>query len=461
MKYIDLIRSAVKKSGLTQNELSDKTGIDRSHLSKIFSGSRTLNLDKMILILNALNPGTDIKKQIIDLYISESFGTKKYEKYIYGLSNINSYRSSESFYNKSILDEAQALITSRDAFGAYIHLLFDSDDIIRTNLPLDIINRMFQTPRKSPCYILYNENDLPDNFNVIDKYKLHKIGCEFFSSKRIAKDIQFPYQYFLVTADSVLFYNSDTNTGLYLKNQSIANNISHYFTIVSGVAEKNTIKMSSALDYKNNTRGDLKNKNIDANLLWAFPVESWMDEEHFFELANDAIPNKEFLAKVAYEHYSGIRKAVPEYDVITTIRGLEYFVKTGTTPLLPLNIQKSLSIQSRIKILQNILEYIESGEGSIVFLRPDSDIIGNTGYEMFVDKNDPKSASLRILEFSGEKDTDSYSDAKLFISNEPGLCSEFYEFFRLFAISDKVCTKDESINIIKDAILNLQYMQTK
>lgn len=462
-KVQNKIKEIIKEQGQTIYSLSNETGIERTYLTKILSGKRNFSLDKFLLILDTLNVAGEEKKQLIEDYINENFSKSKFETYGEYLSTSFLKENEKSTSITEIKADFMVFHNRRKLmdFVEYFLSTKNRSDRLYTNFPTSTILSLGE--RRTDCdfrCIVANTETKEVNISVFDLIKLSLYCCVTYVEKNATEKPKNEfYPYAMIADDSILLANKGLDKGYYLKNKDIADMYANDFChIIKGVNANSQI-YDDILNVKEIIQKNIFFKKVHRVITSNFFAIAFMNYDEFEELAREDLPERQYLIDITHAYYREFFNSTDLHKFIISHDSITDFCETGIIHEMPISYSRPLSLETRLNILKRIIQALEEtpSKVSLNFLKNSkpTDFEINLDIETGVSKD---SDNITSIVMSGDESKTNYFPGNyFFLSTDKNANSDFNDYFDLLSVSSYVMTKDESLEVLKDRALRLEY----
>lgn len=464
-KFQNMLKDLIKESENSISALSATTGIERSYLSKIISGKRKMSFENFIAIADAVSNNAEKRTELVEAYISDVFGRDKFETYF---NNVTGDVINETFDKRSVVMEITEDFATFDhkleLFNFAKFLLSDENSVKRiyTNVPVGVLLDL--TRKKEACDFrcIVNTGTKGATVSIFDLIKLNLICCTSYidEGNTLSKIKQEFYPYVIITDDTVLFAKKDLNSGYYIRNSALADMYAKDFLHMCKYMKINSQIHDDILDVKEPISKYLFNRQVHRILNNNLSVVPFMTQSDWEELARPELSDRGYLINTTYEYYQEFFSSIDTHIFIAPITGLTDFCENGTVREMPVEYSKPLSIETRIALLERIVDYIKnhSDKYKINFLK--SNNLEKAEIALSVESSFDPSADCKttLITMTNAKDQKTYFIGNyLFLSTDKDAVTEYNMFFDLLRLSNKVMTTEESLAALEDRILRLKY----
>lgn len=463
-KVQNKIKKIIKEQGQTIYSISNETGIERTYLTKILSGKRSFSLDKFLLILDTLNVTVEEKNQLIEDYINENFSKSKFETYGEYLSTSFLKENEKNISITEINDDFMVFNNSRKLieFVEYFLSSQNCSNRLYTNFPTSIILSLGE--RRTNCdfrCIVTNTETKDVGISVFDLIKLSFYCCVTYVEKNATEKPKNEfYPYAIIADDGILLANKSLDKGYYLKNKDIADLYANDFChIIKGVNVNSQI-YDDILNVKELIQKNMFHKKVHRVITSNFFAIAFMNYDEFEELACEDLPERQYLIDITHAYYKEFFNSIDLHKFIISYDSITDFCETGIIHEMPISYSRPLSLQTRLNILKRIIQAFEEtpSKVSLNFLKSSnpSDFKINLDIETGVSKDDDNNITSIVM--SGDESKTNYFPGNyLFLSTDKNTNADFNDYFDLLSVSSYVMSKEESLEVLKDRALRLEY----
>lgn len=467
--YLKQLTCIIKNSDSSIYAIATEIGIDRSYLSKMLSGKRTMSIDVLCTLLKTVCKDSAKREEIVNLYIHDVFGAAKFEKYCSYLSN--------SFLEKASFEETILGFKIPDyvEFDSRIKLLICAANMmshekapsrIFTNFPITDFLEIAKRQQNCDYRCIISSNSKDKNTSVFDQMKLVFLNCVCYANENDEESIDSNdfCPYIIIANDGVLFASDDLESGYYLRNSQLADFYAAKFESKCNQLKSCALVHNDVLEIRD-TVGQLIDENIatDRVIETHFSAVSFMDLDDWDELARDDLPEREYLKAATYSHYKKIFDCIDFHDVLTTRNGLIDFCENGTVYEVPANYCKPLSIKTKIVILERMRDCIINNPNKFSMRLIKNNSLDKANDSIYIQTFTPYDENHRIALQASKKDKREEDDLigkYYFSSTDRNTVENYNEFFDLFKMSDRVMSAEESLTILEDAIVRLKLKES-
>lgn len=381
MTFGDYLKECIEKKEVQVATLARSVGLNRGKLYNVFYGERSLTETELFSLIETAGFTPNEAQKLVDLYFTEIFGKTEFAK-IKVLEKIiqTDVHACSGFNRKTFSDDVEGSIECKSQLLNAVSYIFGHEKTVISNFSFDnkeldalvfdcVINsdvgfthitELSETPSAAEniasvaCALKYMYNNSFPVYRYTDTEHATKSGL-------------FPY-YFVGETHAILF---NSVNGIFIRDKASVAKIRENAVADAADCAPLGIKTDDVVYHSSLYDTALKNENISLYVISFYPcVATCSDYDIIYSLARDDLPEKEGLVNIAYEHYSRFY-TMPEHCSIVSKAGIESFAETGNIQEIPNKFVKSANKETRIKILQKMLEKIESGE---IYIADDSKI---------------------------------------------------------------------------------------
>lgn len=172
------------------------------------------------------------------------------------------------------------------------------------------------------------------------------------------------------------------------------------------------------------------------------------------------MPERQYLIDITHAYYKEFFNSIDLHKFIISYDSITDFCETGIIHEMPISYSKTLSLQTRLTILNRIIQALEEtpSKVSLNFLKSSnpSDFKINLDIETGVSKDDDNNITSIVM--SGDESKTNYFPGNyLFLSTDKNTNADFNDYFDLLSVSSYVMSKEESLEVLKDRALRLEY----
>lgn len=464
LKFQEMLRDLIAESEFTIYSLSHTLGIERSYLSKMLSGARNMSIENFHAILGAVCKSDVKRTQMVNAYISDVFGSDKFEKYFSHMAYNSGIQPKTQTSVTEIKDDFMILNSQLDLFNFAAYLVSDKNKTgrIYTNFPVGILLDVASKKENCDFRCIVNSTSKGKAVSIFDLIKLNLLCCTSYidDSRNYGRNRQQLYSFVIITDDVVLLAKKDFEKGYYIRNSQLADLYAEDFSLLCKSMKINSQVHDDILDVKIPISKHMFSRKLHRVIDTGICVAPFMTADEWDELARDDLPGREYLINTTKEYYREYFDSIETHIFITPINGLTDFCRTGIVRGIPVEYSKPLKVETRIAILKRIAEFAKSNPDKykISFLK--STNFENTDFTMSIESAyDPESdlKSTLIAMASDESKKTYFPGNYLFISSDEDSIGEYNDFFDLLRVSEKAMTSDESLAALEDRILRLEY----
>lgn len=464
-QFTDTLSNLLKNNNITLYALARDTGIERTLLTKIINGKRSLTIENFRRILESLQILESDSRMLKELYIDEYYRAEKFKKNLDRLSLFSNAPASSDDYapvkvslnsdidtvrfhsRRELINLIEAIC---DGKSERIYLNFDFDDLF------DIISKYvsYFTDIDFKMIIPFSEYDAEDFLEKTLKYSDTFLPIRYQTGNAELD----PFPCFMVTDEYVLLTDLNFKKGVLVKNRLAADTYAEKFL---EAFEKATPFISHFTDIL-----DLRRRSVQDSYLVKFEKDCFsfsnslsaplfMTPEMWEQVAKENIPNREFLKSIVYEHYKSINESIHRYTSILYRSTLTQFARGGEIPQLPKNLISPLNLENRIEVLKAMREYFKKEERRFYIF---SDIPDFTSSETFcfdVSITSNGTANVDIVKTDSASPDKFVGNTSLFLYGK-SICNAAKEFIDIITVSPYCYTQKESFNILDEEIKRLE-----
>lgn len=460
MTFGEYLNECVDKREIPIAKITRISGINRGKLYNVFYNKRRLSEEELFALIEKAGFSPMESEKLIDLYYAELFGETEFSRIKFLEEALQKdwhrheaceCRSYESCFKNPIESENQLL-------GAIAYILTVETDVI-TNFPLndkrldDIVFSCLKSTKLKLTHILEFTEDQVGTENLKTLFAALKYmyngSFPLYRYKHSSKDGQSLFPYFFVGKNHAVHFNG--KTGIVLSDDAAIQTVR---TSAAEIMEK-CIPLGTSPDDNISQVMELYGAGFnEKKLFYTFSyypcIAKYTDYDVMYNVANGELPEKEALAKMAYNHYSGVYGNLNTRCFVTT-KGLNSFVQTGNIQEVPSFYVKNLSKDDRIKILKNMLNGIASGE---IYILDDTKISLNPGIHIDATQN-----KLYFNGYSAQNSDFCIFDNYISTLTDSVFINTIENFASFLIRSKKVFTNEYSATYINNLIAKIRLLK--
>lgn len=465
MSVNDKLRDLISASGKSIYSFANVIKMDRTYLSKILTGKRNLTVDKLALIVNALELDSRQRDEVIDDYIAENFSRSKFEMYTEGLLNNFSEKSAKNTLITKI-DNDITVFENYRRLADFVQFYLSNDNgsaRLYTNFPTSEL--LLHAEKRENCDFrcVINPGEKKEPISVLELMKLCLFCCVCYDSKDVLDKSYFS-PYVIIGDDCVIFANKKLDKGYCVRNRDVADMYAADFVRSLNRVRAGTQTSDNILDLKALHLQHEFYAKTDRTVISRLCTVLFMSHEDFDEVAREDLPDREYLIDSTYEHYKESFKNTESFMLIHTINGLDAFCENGIISEFPLSYCRPLSVQTRVNILKRIVRCVKENPSKYTL-----NFLKNTGIKCLDNRYDIESRvskendeeTVVFIATSDNTQENVFSGNYTFCSTNTSTNKEFNDFFDLLSLSSYVMTREESIAVLEDRIVRLEYSLNK
>lgn len=478
------ISEIIKNKKIAVYSVSKNCHIERTYLSRVLSGERILQYDKLDVLLKFLNLSPSEEASLRRIYIADVFGHERYEKYLDFINKLSNFDSADDALtlNPSIrinLDLGNDFLSfngrldTANVIDFAVGNEFTKEGIktrLYTNLPSDTIFPMIQKyvdtiPETMDFRHMISvcKNDtytLDTIFDVVRflRYSRYTMYYNSDSSCFCSPDTLFPY--YVITDEVCIFINGNCDSCHTVKNKSLADiqaqeflkkikNARNYITVFDDIlACKESCMQIHAMGY---------------NKMYSFGTfcpTLYMTADMWEQIAREEIPSRDYLVKSTYEYYHNFLNIYKYKSHVFFKHSIDNFIDNGIVLNIPQEYTIPLTPKNRLKVLENFRKEIVSSNQKFIIIKDIfAESLKNISVDVFA-KTDDENAKF----FSFYSITDNAPMRYLGNINcnidEPKTIEQFLQFTKYFTVSGACYTQEESMAILDDLIERCKAMKS-
>lgn len=475
-QFLETLSSAIKSHGITIYSLAAASGIERSYLSKILSGKRSISTENFSSIMKSVPFSIEEDKALREQFIAETYGKDRFENYINIIKNISELtnikqRSSNVIKISLDMNEDTVRFGSSKDFANIVEAVIDGEMVseadtrrIYTNIDseilFDIIKKYPQNPQMDFRQIIAIGNDSRSYSQIISqtlKFGILRYPTNYYNTDS-AERINSLFPYYLISSDVCVFADSEFREGYLIKNKVVAD--AH--------AERFLASLKNTDSYIDQIGDIMASKELHANLLkdgceHAYAIETcfcspfFLTRDMWEQIAKPDVPNREFLIDSTYEYYCHFRDCINEFTTIISKTGLMSFVKNGIVSQMPREYALPLTSENRLKVLEKFREHYQKKNNRFFLVKENIfHIKDNIDVEIFDNRNTQNVINM-LLAIDSESQPMKFVGNFCFNFSDKNTIIDFLEFINCFTVSGICYTEEESLAILDEEIRKLKY----
>lgn len=373
-KYLEL---CLKKRDISLNSVANLLGLNRGDLYHVIDSKRKLKPEIFIRLINEIGFSEDEEEKLADFYFSDFYGSKEFEKIKYICKRLNGFDAELKVREDHIADFEKkfSLESEDDIFSAVLYLCENSKG------QSVITNYSYESKRLDNLfYSLCRKKELKDFKHIIpfgtggnDVYNLNLLfsSIKFLYYKQFPiyyysdnnKEAYEPYPFYCLSDDYAVLFSE--NSGIFIEDKkavaalvkrakSFADKCHQLGEEMPNIFEVKDIYVASVLD--------------GTEIYEICPIPCMMcytDLDFFYSISKPEIPNRDFLAHMAYEHYSNINKTVT-YNQYITVEGLDELFKNRECLEMPSEYANLIPKETLKKIFEKMYDAVKEGKMHIL-----------------------------------------------------------------------------------------------
>ena len=453
-KYLEEI---IRKREISINNLTKLSGVNRGKLYSVFESKRTLNLEELFALINNLGFLEIEVRNLLNLYFEEMYGKTEF-------SNIKFLEEVLQKENLKIAPDAEdentafvnASVVSGKEIDAAVKYIIQNDNGLITNFPVTdkemdraVFSSILKTEQKSFVHMIEfscdaNAMEIFDGIFISLKYCWHNyfpLYC--YSGYRKAANVIFPY-YFAGERYALLF---NEENGIWIDNADTAGMIRTNAEKAASECKSFGVKPDDIMFVKDLYEKSSKSMGNAFSITYYPCLAQYVDFDFMHSITRDELPDKEMLARVAYEYYAKLFQFT-EFRQITSIKGIEWFAETGCVQEVPAAYVHNADKHQRVKVLKNLVNGIEKDELYILDEEKIS-ILPGMEIENYHDK-------FVISGYDICKENFSSTDRFIISFEDRSVINVFNNFMDYIIKSQKVYSKEFSVRLVESLIVKLQ-----
>ncbi len=471
-----VMKKALDKRNITMYKFADITKTDRSFLTKMLKGQRSMTVERLNELIQSIEPAVtaDESDEIRFAYIDMNFGIDKFNDYMNLLVlNENNCEPAKSDFKNSI-DMIADFRENTTGFGSHTELIkilyaaaykicSAENKRIYTNIDASLSADIFDYIKEKNGIgdvdikqIINSDSDLNYSRIIDFAFKFMTKGYNIYYSGSVQQnsdEINVIFPYYFITDEICIFADANLACGYVEKNKKVADIYAKRIADQTRKMTKIVTITQDIMETKKWVSGRFKYKDRAETILeFFFCAPLFMTLDMGYQITKNELPNREYLINVAYEHYQMMKESLKYAYNIVSYEGVRNFTDLGMVSYLPEECIVPLKPESRIEVYKKAIEYYRCDNKHLFIARPN----------IFKNK-----VQLEI--------TDKYSDRKHIISNMYGYVTNFVgnsmisindtdinnellDFLCYLTVSPYFYSKEESLDILRGEIKRLEYM---
>lgn len=380
--FHELFSEALEKLDWSTNFVSKEFGLNRGTLYKYCKGQLLpipSVFEKMLSVMNLLASEAEI---LSDQYFKEYFGEDKFERIKFIDKTLCEYDLSLNNTSNSIIvnsfdcipDEKPIYLSSvTDIIKALSSIFeFSSPGRIITNYPYscrEIDDAFFELFRVHNDFEVIHTLDFDNNMHNMQNilfsmrwlaYMVNPLCC----NKATATGTS-PYPCFFTVDAYCLLFNPGLYAGFLIKSIEMSKQIKNVFAVLIESSSPLALFPSDMLEYKNEVSGAITESSHKT--LAGMPCFSALaDEELVLSVIKREVPNIEFLAGMAVEHYKEVFPISSVSHMISDV-GLIKAANEGKIAQIPSFFVNCVPIEQRVRYFNRLISLVHNGQIKIYY----------------------------------------------------------------------------------------------
>ena len=477
------ISEIIKSKKLAVYSIAKNCNIERTYLSRVLSGERTLQYDKLDALLRFLDLSPSEEDTLRKIYVADFFGNERYEKYIDFINKISQLDSPDEVpsLNPSIkisLDlgsdflSFNGLLDTANVVDFAVGNEFSKTGIntrLYTNLPskhiFPVIRKYIDTIPDTMDFkhmISINQNDEFALDAIFDIVRFLKYGCFTMyhnsgSSNLCTPDTLFPY--YVITNELCIFINGNFDSCHIVNNKALADIQAHEFLRKSKNAKKYITIYDDILSCKESCQ-QIHSVGYDRMYSFGtFCATLYMTADMWEQIARDEIPSRDYLVKSTYEYYSNFAEIYKDKYHIYLKDSIDDFINYGIVKNIPLEYTHPLTPENRLRVLENFKKRLLKTKQRFLLVKdPRIENLKDVSIEVFEKSDNEKIKFLSFYSMTEAAPMRYLGNINCNI-DEPKTIEEFLQFTKYFSVSGACYTYEESMAILDDAIERCRAMK--
>lgn len=476
-QFLEMLSSAIKSHGLTIYSLAAESGIERSYLSKILSGKRSMSTENFSNIMKSVPFSLEENKALREGFIAETYGKDRFENYINIIKNISELTSIRQYNSGAIrvsLDfngETIRFGSSKD-FANIIEAVIDGEMVsdaekcrIYTNIDseilFEIIKKYPQNPKLDFRQIVAIGNDSSSYSQIISrtlKFGVLRCPTNYYNISDAAERTNSLFPYYLISSDICVFADSELKEGYVIKDADVADIHAERFLSVLKNTDSYIDRINDIMESKEHHANILKNGCENAYAIeTCFCPPFFMTRDMWEQIAKPDVPNREFLIDSTYEYYCHFRDCINKFTTVISKNGLMSFVKNGVVSQMPREYALPLTPENILKVLEGFREYYLRESNRLFFVKENIfHIADSIDVEIFDNRNTQNEINM-LLAIDSEGQPMKFVGNFCFKISDKNTIIDFLEFINSFTVSGFCYTEEESVAILDEEIRKLRY----
>lgn len=469
-QFTEALSNLLKANGITLYALARETGIERTLLTKVTNGKRSLTIENFRIILESLHILESESRMLRELYVDEYYGTEKFRKNL-GLL---------SFF-------AKAPASSDDCDPIKVSMSSDSDTV-RFRSRRELINIIDAVIGNSVCdgkhERIYLNFDFDDVFDIIRKYgsyfsdtdfkmiiRFDDYDAEDFLEKTLKYNDSFlsircqtgsaeldPFPCFMVTDEYVLLTDLKFKNGILVKNRLAADAYAEKFLEAFGKAKPFIAHTTDILNIRERVAQGTHSTKFKKDMFSfsnSLSVPMFMTLEMWEQVAKENVPNRELLKAIVYEHYKSINESIHRYTPIILRSALTQFTRGGEILQIPGNLAHNLSLANRIEVLKKFREFCKEDERGFYIFADTPDFPFSESFCFEVQITPRSTANVDIAKSESDSPVKFIGNTSLFFDDK-SICRAAKELLDIITVSPYCYTQKDSYEILDEEIKKLE-----
>lgn len=368
-----ILNECFEKLEITQSSAAQLIGCSRSMIYSVLNGEKNLTEAKFQNMLASISFTDQQISQLRYAYYKDKYPVGVIDKIFkihYYLSGQHERTSSFTISLTPIPDSSAAVTGQLELMGIISALILDeSTKNITTNFSFDdklTDDTVFSALIKRENDINFRHIIVFDSANTSDtnisnlflslRYIRRRFN-PFYCYSELTTTVGDIYPYYFVTDTHAFFFNTDMNCGMIITENDIVRSVNGMLSVILGKCQPLSSFPTDVFELKSSITKVSSNKITSAlgNSACILPFVPEMIEN----IANDDLPNRDLLIKIAVDHYKKLGKH--SGSVLFPQSSLERFAANGRVYNFPLSWTKPMTYEDRQKVF-NILKEYAAGE---------------------------------------------------------------------------------------------------
>lgn len=475
-QFLETLSSAIKNHGMTIYSLAAASGIERSYLSKILGGKRSMSTENFSNIMSVIPFSVEEEKTLRALFIAETYGKDRFENYIDIINNLSDLtairRRNAGVIKVSLdLDGETVRFDSVKDFANILEAVIDGEmasdgeSRIYTNIDsevlFDVIKKYPRNPRTDFRQIIAVGNDANSYSKIISrtlKFGILRYPTNYYNVADSSERTNSLFPCYLITSDICVFADSGLREGYLIKNKAVADTHAERFLSVLKNTESYIDRINDIMESKERHANILKDgcEHVYA-IETCFCPPFYMTKDMWSQIARPEVPDREFLIDSTYEYYCRFRKCIDKFTIVISKNGLMSFVKDGIVSQIPREYAMPLTPENRLRVLESFREHYSSEKNRLFLIKENTFRIEDRIDAEIFDNRNTKNAINMLLAVDSEAQPMKFVGNFCFNFSDKNTVLDFLEFINCFTVSGNCYSEEESLAIVDEEIRKLRY----